>query len=119
LGANLEIAYIQSRGLAIQSAEDMNEKAAIGIVLVVIGLFGLVLFFPIYSLAIFGGWGCPMLGRRGFGGMMGPGMMSWWGYGGTPHANLGLIIIFDIAFVAILLLGIFLIWKSTWTTERR
>jgi len=119
LGANLEIAYIQSRGLAIQSAEDMNEKAAIGIALVVIGLFGLVLFFPIYSPAIFGGWGCPMLGRRGFGGMMGPGMMSWWEYGGTTHASLSLIIIFDIAFAAILLLGIFLIWKSTWTTERR
>jgi hypothetical protein len=119
LGRNLEIAYIQSRDLAIQSAEDMNEKAAIGIVLVVIGLFGLVLFFPIYSPAIFGGWGCPMLGRRGFGGMMGPGMMGWWKYGGAPHANLGLIIMFDIAFVAILLLGVHLIWKSTQTTECR
>jgi len=97
----------------------MNEKAVVGIVLVIISLFGLVLFFPIYSSAIFGGWGCPALGRRGFGGMMGPSMMSWWGYGGVPHANLGLILMFDGLFIVILLLGIYLIWKSTQTTEHR
>ena len=40
----------------------MDEKAAIGIILLVIALFGIMLFFPIYSPAMYGGWGCPMGG---------------------------------------------------------
>ncbi len=88
----------------------MDERAAVGIFLLVISLFGLVLFFPVYSPATYGGWGCPMLGRRGHWGVMGPG---GWSYMGFPYSNLALIFLFDAAFIVVLLLGVYLIWKST------
>jgi hypothetical protein len=94
----------------------MNEKAVVGIILLGIGLIGLVLFFPIYSPASYGGWGCPVMGSHRQGGMMG--MM---GQTGNVHSgilyNLGSIILFDAIFIAILLLGIYLIWKSTQTSK--
>lgn len=90
----------------------MDEKAAIGIILLVIGLFGLMLYFPIYSSSFYGGWGCPMMGPRGYQGTMGPR-----GYGGAYYGNLASIFIFDVIFVVILLFGIFLIWKSTQTVK--
>jgi hypothetical protein len=94
----------------------MDQKALTGITLLVIGLFGLVLFFPIFSPATYGGWGCPMFGRRGYGGMMnpsvGPYTESFIGY------NM-MIFVFDAVFVAILLLGIYFVWKSTQTTRNQ
>lgn len=94
----------------------MDQKALTGITLLVIGLFGLALFFPIYSPATYGGWGCPMFSRRGYGGMMnpsvGPYTESFIGY------NM-MIFVFDAVFVAILLLGIYFVWKSTQTTRNQ
>ena len=55
----------------------MNDRAIAGIILLVVALFGLTLFLPIYSPTFYGGWGCPMMGGRGSGGMMGGGF-----YGG-------------------------------------
>ncbi|MCW4033153.1 MAG: hypothetical protein NWF08_07145 [Candidatus Bathyarchaeota archaeon] len=88
----------------------MDEKAVMGIILLVIGLFGLTLYFPIYSPSSYGGWGCPMMGQQGSWGMMRPGSSA---YSGTYYSNLGSIFIFDAIFITILLLGIYLIWKST------
>ena len=85
----------------------MDEKAATGIILLVIALFGIMLFFPIYSPTMYGGWGCPM-GGRGYGHMMGGGF-----YGGGLVA----IFLFDAIFLVILLLGIYLIWQSTKSTK--
>ena len=82
----------------------MNDKAIAGIILLVIALVGIMLFFPIYSPTFYGGWGCPMMGGRGYGHMMGGGF-----YGG----GLSAIFLLDIVFVVILLFGIYLIWKST------
>jgi len=90
----------------------MDEKAVGGIILVVIALFGLALFFPIYSPAAYGGWGCPMLGRGGYGGMMNRGGGP---YSGAPFGPLGSMFLFDGIFLAVLLGGIYLIWKSTRT----
>lgn len=86
----------------------MNNTAIAGIILLVIALFGLTLFMPVYSPTSYGGWGCPMMGSRGFGGMMGGGF-----YGG----GLAAIFLLDIVFVVILLFGIYLIWKSTQSTS--
>ena len=91
----------------------MDEKTIAGIVLVVVGLFGLALFFPIYSSATYGGWGCPMMGRRGFGGMMGPGGLF---YSATWCDRPTTIFLFDAVFLTILLLGVYLVWKSTKAT---
>jgi len=88
----------------------MDEKTIAGIVLVVVGLFGLALFFPIYSSATYGGWGCPMMGRRGFGGMMGSAGLFYSATGPTT------IFLFDAVFLTILLLGVYLVWKSTKAT---
>jgi len=88
----------------------MDEKAIAGIVLIVVGLFGLALFFPIYSPTAYGGWGCPMLGPRGPGGMMGS---RGFPYRATLYGYPVTIFLFDVIFVAILLLGVYLIWKST------
>ncbi|WP_455368649.1 hypothetical protein [[Eubacterium] cellulosolvens] len=86
----------------------MNEKAIAGIILLVIGLVGIMLFFPIYSPTFYGGWGCPMMGGRGSGHMMGGGF-----YGG----GLAAMVLLDIFFVVILLIGIYFIWKSTQSTS--
>lgn len=91
----------------------MDEKAIVGIALIVVGLFGLVLFFPIYSPTTYGGWGCPMMGRRGFGGMMGSRDLT---YGTTLYGYPATIFLFDAIFLVILLLGVYLIWKSTKAT---
>ncbi len=84
----------------------MNDKAIAGIILLVIALFGIMLFFPIYSPTFYGGWGCPMMGGRGYDHMMGGGF-----YGGFAT-----ILLLDIVFVVILFFGIYLIWKSTQST---
>jgi uncharacterized membrane protein len=86
----------------------MNDKAIAGIILLVIALVGIMLFFPIYSPTFYGGWGCPVMGGRGHGHMMGGGF-----YGG----GLAAIFLLDIVFAVILLFGIYLIWKSTQTTS--
>ena len=88
----------------------MNEKSVIGIIVLIIGLFGLAVFFPMYSRG-YGGWGCPMWGGPGWGvgGMMG----GYWMEG--PAA----IFLFDLAFLAIIAIGGYLIWKSTQPTEDR
>jgi putative membrane protein len=93
----------------------MDKKAVAGIFLLGIALIGLVLFFPIYSPSSYGGWGCPVIGTHRQGGMMG--MMRQTGnvQSGFLYSNLGSIILFDTIFIAILLLGIYLIWKSTQT----
>ena len=85
----------------------MNDRAIAGIILLVVALFGLTLFLPIYSPTSYGGWGCPMMGGRGSGGMMGGGF-----YGG----GLAAIFLLDAIFVVIILFGIYLIWKSTQST---
>ena len=94
----------------------MDQKALTGIALLVIGLFGLALFFPIYSPATYGGWGCPMFGRRGYGGMMNPSVGP---YTGSFIGYNMMIFVFDAVFVAILLLGIYFVWKSTQTTKNQ
>jgi hypothetical protein len=91
----------------------MDEKTVAGIVLVVVGLFGLALFFPIYSPSTYGGWGCPMMGRRGFGGMMGPSGLP---YSAALCDRPTTIFLFDAVFLATLLLGAYLVWKSTKAT---
>jgi len=95
----------------------MNEKAVAGIILLGIALLGLVLFFPIYSPASYGGWGCPVMGSHRQGGMMG--MMGQTGnvQSGILYSNLGSIILFETIFIVILLLGIYLILKSTQTPK--
>ena len=82
----------------------MNDKAIAGIVLLIISLFGIMLFFPIYSPTFYGGWGCPMMGGRGYNNMM---------YGGFYGGVFAGMLFLDITFVIILLFGIYLIWKST------
>ena len=86
----------------------MNDKAIVGIVLLIISLFGIMLFFPIYSPTFYGGWGCPMMGGRGYGNMMGS------GFYGSGFAGM---LFLDITFVVILVFGIYLIWKSTQSTS--
>jgi putative membrane protein len=58
-----------------------------------------------------------VIGTHRQGGMMG--MMRQTGnvQSGFLYSNLGSIILFDTIFIAILLLGIYLIWKSTQTTS--
>jgi hypothetical protein len=91
----------------------MNEKAVAGIILLVTALIGFVLFFPIYSTASYGGWGCPVMGTQRHGGMMGMMRQTGNSHSGILYNNLSLIILFDAIFITILLLGVYLIWKST------
>ncbi len=90
----------------------MDEKAIAGISLIVTSLFGLALFFPIYSPATYGGWGCPMMGRWGFSGPVRSRILS---YHATLYGYPVMILIFDVLFLAILFLGVYLVWKSTKT----
>ncbi|MBS7623860.1 hypothetical protein KEJ39_09375 [Candidatus Bathyarchaeota archaeon] len=90
----------------------MDEKAVAGIALIVIGLFGFVFFFPIYSPMVYGGWGCPMMGRWEFGGPRSRILPHYGGLYGYP----AMIFLFDALFLAILFLGVYLVWKSTRTT---
>jgi hypothetical protein len=91
----------------------MDEKAIAGIALIVISLFGLAFFFPIYSPMTYGGWGCPMMGRGGFAGPIGSRILS---HHGALYGYPAMILTFNVLFLAILFLGVYLVWNSTKVT---